>query len=386
MIALSEDRVRSYHWEGKGVDLQRVVQELARLHIELTHEETGGQDHPHPRNCVMNLVIAVSDEAREQAVDRVVEAVAAGHPLRAIILHRKLGEEGGLDAALTTDAHRLLGGAAVQREQVILHVRGSAATHVQSLVEPLLVADVPTYLWWTGTPPLGDRGLRDALVVANVLIVDSAHFDTPIDSFLDLAALADRLGGRIGFVDLQWARQGPWRESIAQFFSPMERREFLSAVQRVRVECMGTGQRSRIGAALLVGWLAGALGWRLRKGVTVSAASADALFDGPGGQVTQVTVRSASGSGLEEGVLLGVRLEGRAGDRRFAMQVEVNEERPDHAHVRIDIGGVQTLSQRLLLPQPTEADELIQALSAARRDRVYVRSLEAAASLVDALR
>jgi hypothetical protein len=135
-----------------------------------------------------------------------------------------------------------------------------------------------------------------------------------------------------------------------------------------------------------VGWLASALVWRLRQGASVSAGAADALFEGLPGQMVQVSFRSVPTSGLEEGVLLGVRFEGQLGDRRFAMKTEVNRQRPDHAHVHIDIGGVETLSQRLPLPQPSEADLLLQALSTGRRDRVYGRSLEAAASLVDSLR
>ena len=387
MTTLPQERVRSHRWEGKGVELRTVVDELRRLHAELAYEETGDRDHPHPRNCVMNLVISVSDERRAEAVAKVVKGVSAGHPLRAIVLYRLEDAQGdGLDAEITTEAHELVRGASVQREQVTLRVRGSTGTHVASLVEPLLVSDVPTYLWWTGTPPLAERGLRDTLTVADVLIVDSAHFDTPVASFMDLAALADRLGDRISFVDLQWARQRAWREILAQFFSPEERREFLVGMRRLTVEGVGSGQRSRIGAALLVGWLAGALGLRFRVGVSVSEASADALLEGPQGQMVQATFRSTTAEGLDEGVLLAVQFDGKTQDKRFAMRVEINRERPDHAHAHVDIGGVETLSQRLPLPQPTEAELLLHALSTARRDRVYVRSLEAAAALVDALR
>jgi glucose-6-phosphate dehydrogenase assembly protein OpcA len=123
-------------------------------------------------------------------------------------------------------------------------------------VDPLLVPDVPTYLWWTGTPPIAEQGLRDALAACDVLIVDSAQFENLVQAFLDLAALAERLGGRLGFVDLRWVRQKPWRETLAQFFAPESRREMLEGLERVVVEsggseecCSAAGWRPRwIGA------------------------------------------------------------------------------------------------------------------------------------------
>jgi glucose-6-phosphate dehydrogenase assembly protein OpcA len=386
VTTLPEERTRTRHWEGKGVDLTTVVDQLTRLHGELAHEDTGDEEHPHPRNSVMNLVIAVHNEEREDAAHHVLESIAAGHPLRAIVLHRSAEKGDRLDAEILTEAHQLLNGAPVQREQITLRVRGGALQHISSLLEPLLAPDVPTYLWWTGTPPLEDPGLRDSLSVCDVLIVDSENFDNRVDAFLDLAGLADRLGGRISFVDLHWARQRAWRETVAQFFAPAERRPYLHHLQRLTLDCVGRGQASRIGGALVAGWIIGALGWKLTQAARVSTSTADALLKTPDGHMVQLTFRSVASPLMKEGALRAVRLEGRSGETSIAMKVELNVERPDHAHVQVDMGGVETLHQRLPLPEPEEAELLLQALSAARRDRVYVRSLEAAASLVDGLR
>jgi glucose-6-phosphate dehydrogenase assembly protein OpcA len=386
MSTLSDDRVSTRSWSARNVDLQTVVGQVSRLHTELTHEEMGDREHPRPRNCVMNLVIAVSDEDREESAERVVKAIAAGHPLRAIVLHSSPGEQTGLDAELTTEAHRLVRGSSVQLEQLTLKVRGDASEHMASLLEPLLIPDVPTYVWWTGTPPLGERGLRDALAVCDVLIVDSARFSNTVEAFLDLAALADRLGSRMGFVDLQWARQKAWRETLSQFFAPEERRQLLPGLQRVDIACVGEGRANRVSGTLISGWLMSSLGWRLTPAVSVSSSGSEAILKGDNGQTVQLTLRSAESTNMHHGMLCAVRFEGHFQGNPFAMQMEIRADRSDHAHVQIDMGGEETLHQRLPLPDLDEAALLLHALSTARRDRVYMRSLEAAAKLVDAFR
>jgi glucose-6-phosphate dehydrogenase assembly protein OpcA len=386
MSTLSEDRVSTRRWAAENVDVKTVAAEMSRLHTELTHEDMGDDEHPRPRNCVMNLVIAVSDDQREEAAEKVVGAVAAGHPLRAIVLHSSAGEKAGLDAEITAEAHQLVWGTSVQLEQLTLKVRGDASEHIASLLEPLLIPDVPTYVWWTGTPPLGERGLRDALVVCDVLIVDSSHFSNKVDAFLDLAALADRLGGRMGFVDLQWARQKAWRETLAQFFAPEERRHLLSGLQRVDIACVGEGRANRVSGTLIGGWLMSLLGWRLTPAVSVSSSGSEAILKGENGQTVQLTLRSATSHDMHHGMLCAVRFDGHSEGNPFAMQMEVRADRSDHAHVLIDMGGEETLHQRLPLPDLDDAALLLQALSSARRDRVYLRSLEAAAKLVDAFR
>jgi glucose-6-phosphate dehydrogenase assembly protein OpcA len=334
----------------------------------------------------VNLVITVSDEEREESAEKAIGFLAAGHPLRAIVLHRSQGEQRGLDAEIVTEAHKLVRGTSVQREQVTLKVYGEAAQHIASLLEPLLVSDVPTYVWWTGTPSLAEAGLHEALGICDVLIVDSASFTNPVQAFLELAALADRMSERMGFVDLQWARQRAWREALAQFFAPAGRRELLDALERITVVCVGMGRANRVGAALLGGWLMSSLGWRLTSAVSASESGAEALLENREGRMVELMLRSGEALDLPKGTLCGVRFRGRRGDHPFAMQMEIRADRTDHAHVRIDLGGEQTLHQRLSLPQAGEAQLLLLALSAARRDGVYVRSLAAASKLVDALR
>ena len=65
-MLLDSERITARTWSGQGVQLRTVAAELSRLHTELSHADTGDREHPRPRNCVLNLVVAVSDDQREE--------------------------------------------------------------------------------------------------------------------------------------------------------------------------------------------------------------------------------------------------------------------------------------------------------------------------------
>ena len=152
---LEPDRVRTLEWQSEDTTMAEIVGQLSRMSARLAHGEAGDDEHPHPRNCVMNMVALVDGGHVARKVGSIMADLAAHHPSRSIILHQHSPDlKPKIEASIRCDAHALADGAPVQHEQVILHVQGAALEHVRSLVEPLLTPDVRTHLWWTGTPPL----------------------------------------------------------------------------------------------------------------------------------------------------------------------------------------------------------------------------------------
>jgi glucose-6-phosphate dehydrogenase assembly protein OpcA len=199
---------------------------------------------------------------------------------------------------------------------------------------------------------------------------------------LELAGLVGQLGDRIGFSDLRWERLRPWREAIAQFFSPRDRRPFLSSLREVRLECAASQPADRAGAALIAGWLASALGWRFGR---VRSVGAD-LTEAPTDSRAQVSLQSRTPVNVPTGHLVAATLSGRRGRRDFSLRIELDRETGGHAVVSIDIGDSPTLNQHLPMPVTSETDILFEVLARGRRDPVFVRSLIAAVPLLEALR
>jgi glucose-6-phosphate dehydrogenase assembly protein OpcA len=383
--ALDAGRIRTRRWRASDVELGAIVGKLHELQAELARHDVAQQEHPHPRNCVLNLVVVLGDHHRAEACDRLVAGLAASHPLRAILVHPGGGQgRGVLDAEIVSEAHQLVNGFPVQREQILLHVRGEAAVHLASLVEPLLVSDVPTYLWWSGRHILDADAVRDVMSFSDVVVVDSALVEDPVDVLRRLAGLAEDRRSGVGVADLRWGRMRPWRDAIAQAFAPGGRRSLLAGLREIRVETAGTGPGSRVGAALLAGWMAGALGWRFRDvtgddGATRATAEAD-------GRQTAIELRSVTNERLRHGELLTVRIAGRAGGRALTLTVERDPDGDRHAHVTMELGGGAPVRQRLALPWLGDPDLLVHVLWSGVRDPVFERALVSSLPLLEPAR
>lgn len=315
-------------WSATDVRLRDVVAALDGLRRPARLSST--------RTSVLTLVIVA---ARRQRAERAVAAVhelGGRHPARCIvILHGAEGGEAGVDAEV-----RLMGsqaeGHAVWFEDVELTVRGAALGHLDSLIEPFTLPDLPVVCWFVdGLPAAGDP-LLDA---ADVALVDARDFG-------DVACFAtiDALCRDRPVVDLSWVRLRPWRELMARLFEGHEFRPFVAGVRAATV--LGkTGPRHLLG-----GWLADRLGLspsqlRLEEHRHASL-RLDAFHDGRAG-VFQV-VRE----GLERVVVASARLQ--------------------------DGPAFET---PLVLPEATPAWGLAEALSRLGRDPVYEQALRSALTL-----
>jgi len=237
-------------WRGEGVSMNEVLEALSDIRRKFALAETQESELPHPRNCIMTLIAVASSDAEERRAQRAVRAIGNHHPAQVIVVRDQPELRGGkIDAQITTDIMRPQSACAMKCEMITLRVRGAVGDHLSGLIDPLLQSGVPNYLWWVGTPAFGKRELDETLKICDALLVDSARFDAPYRSFLELTRLASHSHQRLGVGDLAWARLEPWRESIAQFFSPVDRRPFLRGISEMGVTIpakgAATGSRPR---------------------------------------------------------------------------------------------------------------------------------------------
>jgi glucose-6-phosphate dehydrogenase assembly protein OpcA len=381
---IEPDRVRSLEWESENTSVAEILARLARISAELAHREAGDDEHPHPRNCVMNMVALVEDRDESRRVAEIMADLAAHHPSRSIVIHlhsRKKRQQ--MEASIRADAHNLVDGSPIQLEQLKLHLQGSALEHLRSVVEPLLIPDVRTHLWWTGTPPLDDPAIVQALELCDTLVVDSAAFERPDDSLSALARLADAVGREIGIADFQWARTSPWRATLAQFFEPAARRPFLDGISQVGIDYAGEGRGNRVAAALMAGWLASRLGWRFKGSKAGKAGALAAHLEAPAGHPVDIAFRSAPGEGQVPGEVTAIRIQAAAGGQTAKVEIE-RKGGGDTATLGVEVGEAAPIRQRLPMARAEEAELLVDLLVQGRIDRVYQRALGAASELLQA--
>jgi hypothetical protein len=143
--------------------------------------------------------------------------------------------------------------------------------------------------------------------------------------------------------DLQWARLEPWRESVAQFFSPVDRGPFLKGISEIGVDYSGEGRGNRVAAAQLIGWFSSALGWKLLKAAGGPGGIVVAHFGADGWRPVEVAFRSVPKTHLAQGEVSAVRIGGGAGGRTFKLSVQRDPERARTVRPEVGAGGYRPL-------------------------------------------
>ena len=233
---------------------------------------------------VLNLVVVVDSDLRGEVAGR-LERVGRYHASRTIVCSVRSGR-GGLDAraVLAYDEPRgAPGGSAppgVIREQIDLGVSPDQLAELPTIIDPLLLSELPTVVWC----PHGHGEARAALLsLTDVVLLDSDEGPEPE---IALAAAGDLLASA-QVVDLAWLRTTPWRERLAATFDPPYRRHELATIAAVEIRHRAASAAS---AALFAGWLTS----RLDRAIEISAADADQ--DAPG--LAGITVTSSEGFSL----------------------------------------------------------------------------------------
>jgi glucose-6-phosphate dehydrogenase assembly protein OpcA len=160
-----------------------------------------------------------------------------------------------LDARVTvsTDDPAAPGEVALLRETVVIELGDRHLDDLVTIVDPLVVTDLPTLLW----SPHGHREIMDELLpLAQAVLLDSVEEPDHEDALARAALLSERAY----VVDLAWLRSTPWRERVAAMFDPPWLRPDLRLLSGVTVR---HHPRSRAAAALLVGWLSSRLDWKV---------------------------------------------------------------------------------------------------------------------------
>jgi glucose-6-phosphate dehydrogenase assembly protein OpcA len=194
------------------------------------------------RTNVMTHIAWVPEEWVEAAED-VLVGLAERHPSRTIVLFPQSRGE-GLEGKVDSDSFLMNEGLTVCTDTIRIRLCGTSAEHPATVVEPLLVSDLPVFLRWRGLPPFGDSAFQELIEVADRLIVDSSEWPGLPKPYARMAEVFDR----VAVSDIAWARTSRWRPMLASLWPA------IADVERIKV----TGTEAQ--AQLLAGWLRSRLG------------------------------------------------------------------------------------------------------------------------------
>jgi glucose-6-phosphate dehydrogenase assembly protein OpcA len=232
---------------------------------------------------VLNLVVVVDREWKGEIANR-LQRVGRYHASRTVLCSVEQGRT-------TLDARAVMSydepadgvGLAVMRESVEIDMGPEQLEHLQTVIDPVIVDELPTMLW---SPHGHEEAVAAVLELTDAVLLDSDDLLEPREAFARATELLE--AGYV--VDLAWLRTTPWRERIAALFDPPDRREALREISRVVVRHR---EGSTASALLLGGWLCSRLGWK-DGGVPVDLEPADQATPGLAG----VTILCGDGHSL----------------------------------------------------------------------------------------
>jgi len=194
----------------------------------------------------------------EAAARKTLAGLEELHPSRTILLFPDPKRPDGIDVHVDLKCFTVEGTSHEVCSDVIELRLGGKRTRVPgSIVQPLLITDLPTFCRWRGLPPWGEPELEQLVDVCDRLVVDSSEWRGLPGAYEELAKHFDR----IAVSDIAWGRAVGWRGRLAAEWPAIKKMTKLSV----------TGPKAD--ALLLAGWLRS----RLRKEVQLSHRASEQL-------------------------------------------------------------------------------------------------------------
>jgi glucose-6-phosphate dehydrogenase assembly protein OpcA len=178
----------------REVELGRLERELRDLWSHATPSMQGPNGSGVVRACALNLVAVMWNEEHADAIADALAEVTTSHPARTILV---TSHPEASDSAVRTwisvrcqkpGANRTR----VCHEEIRAELRGDAVLHVDNVVLPMLLADLPTFLWWQGSLPNQSAAERAFGVLAENcerLVVDSLRLKHPQAELVAMAMM-----------------------------------------------------------------------------------------------------------------------------------------------------------------------------------------------------
>lgn len=261
---------KSASWHAETLDPRTVEREFAKLweRQEANTKKRGpGQDIAELRTSTVNLIAVAEQSVDAARLEETVRQLRDFAPTRAVVLLIDAAhDQPGIDIEATVREIATERGRAPIRFEIVRVTAGPAgATSLASVASPLLVPELPTFLFWSSSSLAGNHLFSELSAISDRLIIDSSILSEPDAS---MRAVASTLGSsRAPIVsDFAWRRLTPWRSMLAQFFDHPDTLPTLDRIDEIELVSRaadGEGPSGETGSLLLAGWLASSLDWRI---------------------------------------------------------------------------------------------------------------------------
>lgn len=310
---------------SKTLDVEHVDSALAELWKRTAGEAPADDDSALLRSHVANLLIFAPAEA-ETDVHNTLQELCVLHPCRAQVMIRENEPAHDIEMYLSMFCEDGKN-STIKRvccEEITLKASGEFVSELPSAALPLVVPDLPIFLWWRQALHADNQNLRILCRAADRMVVDSADFE---NSDEDVAKLRDLFKGsgheKIAVSDINWARLTSWRALLASFYDVPKYRDSLDRVDRVRIDFVPSLSKPDAlppQALLISGWLATRLGWTPVGEVSNASSDCVSLKFIRGDRPIRVEFSRTDHANMPPGRLAQVKLDHEEGEATFLVR------------------------------------------------------------------
>jgi len=365
------------------LDVEAVERELAVLWKDSVGKQ-GDEDGALMRARVANLVIFTSAGSTLDEINEAVHQLSAVHPCRALVMvAERDAADRDIELYVSSFSHTDAGRQRLSCEELVLMAQGKFVRELPSAALPLVVSDLPVFLWWCDELRDDDRTFYDFRKAADRLIIDTAESAEPVETLLAVSRMyGDDEFDSLGISDLNWARLTSWRSLLASFYDPPQCKSVLSKIATVVIEYSapeGAGSAIAPQALLFAGWLASRLGWQLSsQSATKSDATVSFELTADGRRFT-LLLKRVDRPAMRPGRL--ARAELTTEGNRAAFVVSRHESgSPIETEVTID--GVSHPGRVLPVRNRSKAQLLGRELEIITNDDIYMETVRMAEQMI----
>lgn len=362
---------------GETFDLEAVERTLADA-WQATAAESEGEGAL-LRARAANLIVFLPNNAAFAETHHTIAELTASHPCRVVVLIGDRDAAGkDIEAYVSSfcPTEKRTESSFLCCEEITLSAAGEFVSELPSAAIPLLIPDLPVFLWWRDVLRLDKKFFETLLTAVDRLIIDSADFQ---DSPGDLAALARVLAAdkTTAVSDINWERLTPWRASLANFYDVPNYREELDRINRVSIEYVGQGSSSEFPAAqalLIAGWLAGRLGWEFETQALGEQPAVETLLQFvKDRRPLSIELKPSQTTGLKPGRILRIGL-ASSGDQSASFVVNRSDDGA-YLETSVNVGAQRCPGRRVGFRNLSTAQSLSREMEILGGDKIYEEAI-----------
>jgi len=383
---------------GKTLDVEIVEQELAALWQggagatrwdELSVGEMRlDDDSAVLRARAANLLVFVSDETSLAEVHDLLQDLTAVHPSRVLTmlgLSKATDRDIEMYVSAFSQKEKLTGPKRLCCEEVTLKAQGNFVAELPSAALPLLVSDLPTFLWWRSVVDRSQKVFSNLLHESDRLIVDSAEFAKPVAELLAINGIFQPDSETpVGISDLNWARLTSWRGLLADFYDVAEYRTALDGIDNVSISYVAPQADAKAiapQALLMAGWLASRLQWTMLDKPAICDDERTVFeVSSQRGRTITVELHRIEEAAIHPGRLACVELQSSTDGSSFKVERSADRER---VLTEAKLGSSVQRGRVLLVRNRSTAQLLSREMEILCNDQIYQEALAIAATLIE---